>query len=121
MMDRFSKYCMLAVMAGLALGCGAQTAEEPEVVEATEAVVEAEPVLELVEVAAEGSEFDPAVDPAQIPDGAFYCPMETVHFASLEAGTCPTCGMDLVEKVAAVEEEPAEEAEEEDASGQNLT
>ncbi|MCP4901301.1 MAG: hypothetical protein GY906_30395 [bacterium] len=107
-MDRnMSRVLMLALVTGLALGCGAQTAEQPAEEPVVEAVEVVEDVVEFVEVVAEGSAFDPPVAVAQIPEGVFYCPMETVHFASLEGGTCPTCGMDLVEKAITVEEEAA--------------
>lgn len=51
-----------------------------------------------VEVAAEGSNFDPAVQKAQIPDGAWICDMDTVHYARMTEGdgTCPRCKMKLV-------------------------
>ena len=111
-MNRLSKYFVLVVMAGLALACGGQAAEE-QPVEVAEAEAVAAPAVELVEVSAEGTEFEPAVDLAQIPEGAYYCPMETVHYASLEPGTCPVCGMELEQKMAAAEEEaaPAEDPE----------
>lgn len=56
-----------------------------------------------VEVTAEGTKFDPPVKPEQIPDGAWYCDMGTVEYASLEKGDgkCPTCGMMLKQKGAA--------------------
>lgn len=53
-----------------------------------------------VEVTAEGTEFDPPISPARIPDGAWYCDMGTTHWAQAEKGdgTCPVCGMFLTEK-----------------------
>jgi glucose/arabinose dehydrogenase len=50
-----------------------------------------------VEVAAAGTNFDPPVQKAQIPDGAYYCDMGTVHFARMDKGdeTCPRCKMKL--------------------------
>ncbi len=52
---------------------------------------------EKVAVAAAGTEFDPPVEKAQIPDGAFICDMGTVHYARMEKGDgkCPLCGMML--------------------------
>lgn len=56
--------------------------------------------LPMVEVSAEGTTFDPPVQPAQIPDGAWYCDMGTVHYASMSQGDgrCPLCHMHLVHK-----------------------
>jgi hypothetical protein len=53
---------------------------------------------EMVEVAAEGTRFDPPVMVARIPDGAWMCDMGTVHYAARSAGECPICGMDLTQK-----------------------
>lgn len=96
----------VVVVASLALwSCGA--AEPPAPAPAPEAptvevVTEAE--LPMVEVDAEGTEFDPPVEVAQLPDGVWYCDMGTVHFATLAPGECPLCGMDLVHKDASVDE-----------------
>lgn len=52
-----------------------------------------------VEIAAEGTEFDPSVPARSIPDGSWACIMDDkVHFASSDkgAGECPVCGMNLV-------------------------
>lgn len=54
-----------------------------------------------VQVAREGTKFDPATKPEQIPDGAWMCEMGgTVHYAAMEQGDgkCPTCGMALKQK-----------------------
>ena len=53
-----------------------------------------------VEVPAEGKRFTPPVDIEEIPAGAWMCDMGTVHYASGEKndGTCPVCGMDLLQK-----------------------
>lgn len=53
--------------------------------------------VEFVEVAADGTQFDPPVQKAQIRDGIWICDMNTVHFASQEEGDgrCPVCGMHL--------------------------
>jgi len=58
---------------------------------------------DLVELEAAGSRFDPAVQVEQIPDGAWYCDMGTVHYAapSQGDGSCPICGMRLVQRGAA--------------------
>lgn len=69
-----------------------------------------------VEVTAEGTKFDPPVKPEQIPDGAWYCDMGTVEYASLEKGDgkCPTCGMMLKQKGAAA---PADDGHGHDHEG----
>ena len=54
--------------------------------------------LEAVEVDAQGSRFDPPIDPARLPDGVWYCNMGTTHYAQHEPGECPVCGMFLEEK-----------------------
>lgn len=66
--------------------------------EGAEADDDAEAQLEKVEVAADGTEFDPPVEKEQIPEGAWICDMGTVHYAQKEEGdaTCPLCNMDLV-------------------------
>ena len=56
---------------------------------------------EQVSVSSEGSRFEPAVEVAQIPDGAWMCDMGTVHYAQLTEGSCPICGMVLTQKAAA--------------------
>lgn len=56
---------------------------------------------EIVEVPDEGAEFDPPIDPEQLPDGVWFCDMGTAHWAQPEKGDdeCPLCGMRLTEKV----------------------
>jgi hypothetical protein len=56
--------------------------------------------LTQVEVPAEGKKFDPAVQVGQLPVGAWYCDMGTVHWAQMNEGnhTCPFCKMDLKQK-----------------------
>ena len=56
-------------------------------------------VSDAVEVAADGTRFDPPEKKANMPDGAWICDMGTVHFAAMEAGEgdCPVCGMRLKE------------------------
>ncbi len=53
-----------------------------------------------VEVAAEGSKFDPPVQIDQLPSGIWYCDMGTSHYARKDEGDgrCPTCGMNLSHK-----------------------
>ena len=52
-----------------------------------------------VEVAEDGTRFDPPEAKQNMPDGAWICDMGTVHFASMAAGDgkCPICGMSLKE------------------------
>jgi hypothetical protein len=103
--------CVAFVVAvvSLAAGCGGGPVETVDVVvddgsgSPPAGVQEgAAPALELVEVAADGTEFDPPVQPEQIPEGAWYCDMGTVHYARLERGDgkCARCGMNLVHQVA---------------------
>jgi hypothetical protein len=56
--------------------------------------------LAQVEVPAEGKKFDPPVQVGQLPVGAWYCDMGTVHWAQMNEGnhTCPFCKMDLKQK-----------------------
>ena len=60
-----------------------------------------------VEVAKEGSKFDPPVAIDTLPDGAFYCNMGKSHYARMEKGDnkCPLCGMALEHKGSAVKED----------------
>jgi hypothetical protein len=92
---------LIALFASLTLwGCG--QAEAPSTPEPTEAqtvdvVVEEPTEAPMVDVAVGGTEFDPPVEVAQLPEGVWYCDMGTVHYAALEPGECPLCGMTLVE------------------------
>lgn len=99
---------IVIVSFGLLLSCGSNTPEQvaapvqeeqaaPEVAEVTE-------VAGIVEVTADGTVFDPPIQIDQIPEGAWYCDMGTVHYARAEEGDgrCSECGMKLVHKVAAV-------------------
>jgi len=103
----------LAACGGPATEQPAGTTDQPtDVATTTTAAEPAVEPLEMVEVTAEGVELEPPVQVEQIPDGAWYCPMETVHYARMEQGdgVCPICSMDLVQKVAAAApvEEPVE-------------
>jgi hypothetical protein len=53
-----------------------------------------------VEVPAEGKKFDPPVRAQQLPAGAWYCDMGTVHWAQMNEANhvCPFCKMDLKQK-----------------------
>ena len=52
-----------------------------------------------VEVASDGTRFDPPEAKENMPDGAWICDMGKAHFASMTKGDgqCPTCGMSLKE------------------------
>lgn len=52
------------------------------------------------QIAATGSEFKPPIQIAEVPEGAWYCDMGTVHYAQSEAGdkTCKLCKMKLKHK-----------------------
>jgi hypothetical protein len=56
------------------------------------------PASGLVSLTAAGVKLDPPAAKDQIPDGAWYCDMGSVHFAASEQndGTCAVCGMALV-------------------------
>lgn len=52
-----------------------------------------------VEVPEDGTQFDPPVTPEQIPSGAWMCNMMgEVHYASMQPGDCPICGMHLTQQ-----------------------
>lgn len=50
----------------------------------------------------QGSRFEPPIPIAQVPEGAWYCDMGTVHYAQSERGdeTCKLCKMKLKHKAA---------------------
>ncbi len=56
--------------------------------------------LSPVQVPAEGKEFKPPIRAEQLPSGAWYCDMGTVHWAQMNENnhTCPICKMDLKKK-----------------------
>lgn len=53
-----------------------------------------------VEVADDGTRFEPPVHPEQLPAGVWFCDMGTVHYARHHKGDgkCPVCGMMLEQK-----------------------
>ena len=55
-----------------------------------------------VTVAPKGTNFDPPVEIASLPAGAWYCDMGKSHYARMEKGdeTCPRCKMALKHKAA---------------------
>lgn len=56
--------------------------------------------LATVAIPPKGKKFDPPVRAEQIPEGAWYCDMGSVHYARLEKGdgACPLCHMRLKRK-----------------------
>ena len=50
-----------------------------------------------------GAKFDPPIEKAQVPEGAWYCDMGTVHYGQMHEGDakCPLCNMKLVHNKAA--------------------
>jgi hypothetical protein len=101
---RLNVVLFFAIAAIFACGGQADPAKRPEAV-AAEKVQQAldagkmngESSTGVVEVLPTGSEFDPPVRVDQIPTGAWYCDMGTVHYARLTKGDgrCPRCGMNL--------------------------
>ncbi|TDP63646.1 hypothetical protein [Bradymonas sediminis] len=116
------KFCTRAILflslslSLVTFGCDKKEAEEPATTEAAvENVDEAKPEaqgaekaeapaekapekLAKVELTATGTKFDPPIKVEQLPAGAWYCDMGTVHWASLENpkdGRCPECNMKL--------------------------
>lgn len=79
-------------------GAKAKGTESAAPAPATLAVVALEAGAMVAPTAA-GQKLDPAVSKAQIPAGAWFCDMGTVHFARADRGdgTCPVCHMKLVE------------------------
>lgn len=103
-------FVVLAVVAVIACTQPAPKEEAAPAAATEQAAPETAPAAPAtVEVAAEGTTFDPPVPVSELPDGAWYCDMgEGAHYAQMSPGKCPTCGTDLVEKVAAAAP-PAEE------------
>lgn len=90
-----SKAVMLAL--GLALvACSKSEGEKP----ATDKGAEKAASAGAVSVPADGKKFEPPIKPEQLPSGAWYCDMGTVHYAQMEEGdkTCPVCKMKLKQK-----------------------
>ncbi len=132
------KHMTMALIALISLGLGAvacekQDSEEPaqaeeadeqaaeeegEEVQEQEQALEADEAAEgdqaeadestTVDVPEGGKKFDPPVEKAEIPPGAWFCDMGTVHYAQLEEGdgTCPECGMKLKQMPGAGEADP---------------
>ncbi len=54
----------------------------------------------VVQVAAEGTRFEPPVRVENLPADVWYCDMGTVHYAATAKGDgrCPVCGMNLTHR-----------------------
>ncbi|GAB4222057.1 MAG: hypothetical protein Kow0062_17710 [Acidobacteriota bacterium] len=121
-MRRFAILLVLVVALAALAGCGqkaaeqAQQAAEQAAEQAQEMAGEAAGALaEAVEVAAEGTEFDPPVPVEAIPAGAWYCEMDgKCHYARMTEGDgkCAVCGMHLKQKTAPMGEGEGEAAHE---------
>lgn len=105
---RIKSFALLIVSLLLLVACSGESppASSPSPAAATPASTPADTAATPAEVtvAAEGTEFDPAVTPDQLPDGAWMCVMEgKVHYAALDEGEgkCPVCSMNLTQKEAA--------------------
>lgn len=83
------------IVSGVQFSCTKASAEGTGAASAT-----AQANLAPVEVPADGKEFKPPVCAEQLPSGAWYCDMGTVHWAQMKEGahTCPICKMDLKKK-----------------------
>lgn len=80
---------LIATLTLFVAGCGG-TSSTPEATP--------EPAASASKLPADGQRYDPAIDPSEVPDGAWMCDMGTVHYAAPHAGECPVCGMKLVQK-----------------------
>lgn len=104
-MNRIFGLLLTALLTLGLMACDNKATDAPESPEATapeaegaaEAAPEAPAELAKVEVSAEGTEFKPAIQKAQLPDNVYYCDMGTVHYARGEKGDnkCPLCNMFL--------------------------
>ena len=84
---------------GLAVvGCGKTESEKPST--GTTAPAVSGVVAGVVAVPDDGKKFDPPIKPEQLPSGAWYCDMGTVHYARMHEGDkkCPLCMMKLKQK-----------------------
>lgn len=90
----------VALTMGLALvGCGKTESEKPGA--GTTAPAASGAVASgAVAVPDDGKKFDPPIKPEQLPSGAWYCDMGTVHYARMHEGDkkCPLCQMKLKQK-----------------------
>ena len=85
----------------LAPGCDKKAADKPPAADKATAKAAAKAAApKVVEVPKDGKKFDPPVQKDQIPAGAWYCDMGTVHYARMDKGDgkCPVCHMMLTQK-----------------------
>ncbi|MGM0557226.1 MAG: hypothetical protein ACQEVA_12660 [Myxococcota bacterium] len=121
-MKKLFTLLVIAVFATAAVGCEKNEESSAEGQEQTEAETEGEEAeaekaeapeeqpaetedeaadgekVAMVEVPADGKEYDPAVEKSRIPADTWICDMGTVHWAAKEKpedGKCPICGMQL--------------------------
>lgn len=111
-MKRLIALSMAFLMALTIIGCDKEQSASDDAPAAAE---ETGPV----EVAADGTVFDPPISPERLPDGVYYCDMGTTHYAraDYDGERCPECNMMLTLKGDApskAAEEGAEEAAQEE-------
>lgn len=89
---------LVSMLLATALGCDPPGEAAHAVLAAQPERAPAQPAS--VQVAKEGTHFDPPVAASDIPEGAWMCDMGSVHYAALDHGTgeCPRCGMKLTKK-----------------------
>lgn len=107
-MHRLTTALLILVFAAATFACDKQqdaaSSAAPEPAETAELAGDdkgaAAEAAATVEVAVDGTNFEPPVDPATLPAGAWYCDMGTTHYAAMEKGEdkCPICGMALTLK-----------------------
>lgn len=92
-------FAFLILSAFLFASCDSDSSSESEAPTA-EAPATEEAAPAMVEVADDGTQFDPPVRPEQLPDGVYYCDMGTVHYARATNSQhrCPLCNMMLTYK-----------------------
>jgi hypothetical protein len=92
---------MACVSSFIFASCGKQSAEsDKSITTGNSSISSAQGNLPAVEVPAEGKKFEPPVRVQQLPAGAWYCDMGTVHWAQMNEANhvCPFCKMDLKQK-----------------------
>jgi hypothetical protein len=94
------KFRLLPVLILFVAGCDKPAQPTQQAATESPAAPAVAPSPGVVTVAADGSRFDPAIQAEQLPAGAWYCDMGTVHFARMTEGDgkCPICHMKLKHK-----------------------
>ncbi len=97
--EKMRTVLLALALAGL-MACGKTVEPAPSAPVASASPPAVAPAAAIVAVAAEGTRFDPAIRPDQVPPGAWYCDMGTVHYARLVEGDgrCGICAMKLKHK-----------------------